>query len=81
MLGAITLPSIWLVFGDFRLAIAWSFALFRAAAVATTIGLMLPCLPGRLGSDPAYGSGPLATIGQDLLSLVIHFAVVGAIVL
>jgi magnesium transporter len=28
-----------------------------------------------LGRDPAFGSGPLATVVQDLLTLVIYFAV------
>jgi magnesium transporter len=34
----------------------------------------------RLGRDPAFGSGPLATVVQDLLSLVIYFAVATAII-
>ena len=33
----------------------------------------------RGGRDPAYGSGPLATVLQDLLSLVIYFAIASAI--
>lgn len=41
-------------------------------------GLTMPWLLDRLGTDPAYGSGPLATIIQDLLSLLIYFVVVGA---
>lgn len=80
-LGLITLPVVWLVFGDFRLALAVSSALFFAAGVATTIGMLLPWLLQQLGTDPAYGSGPLATIIQDVLSLAIYFAVVSAIVL
>ena len=32
-------------------------------------------------TDPAYGSGPLATIVQDVLSLLIYFACVSVIVL
>jgi magnesium transporter len=80
-LGAITFPAVWLAFGDGRLALAVSLALLFAGAVATTIGLLLPWLLGRLGSDPAYGSGPLATIIQDVLSLLIYFATVTAIVL
>ena len=81
MLGGITLPVVWLVFGDFRLALAVSAALFFAGGVATTIGVLLPWLLQQFGTDPAYGSGPLATIIQDVLSLVIYFVVVSAIVL
>ena len=33
----------------------------------------------RLGRDPAFGSGPLATVIQDLLSLVIYFVIATAI--
>jgi magnesium transporter len=29
----------------------------------------------RLGRDPAFGSGPLATVIQDLLSIAIYFLV------
>jgi magnesium transporter len=31
-------------------------------------------LLARFGRDPAFGSGPIATIVQDVLSLVIYFA-------
>jgi hypothetical protein len=34
-----------------------------------------------LGHDPAFGSGPLATVVQDLLSIAIYFAVAVPIVL
>jgi len=48
-------------------------ALFIAGTAATTIGVVFPWALARLGRDPAYGSGPLATIVQDVLSLVIYF--------
>lgn len=80
-LGAITFPMVWLAFGDMHLGAAVAFALFCASAVATTIGLLLPWLLNRFGSDPAYGSGPLATVIQDLLSLIIYFAVVSNILM
>ena len=41
----------------------------------------LPWLLSRAGRDPAFGSGPLATVVQDLLSLLIYFAIVGLVVL
>ena len=34
----------------------------------------------RSGHDPAYGSGPLATILQDLLSLSIYFGTVSLLI-
>jgi len=79
VLGGLTLPGVWFAFGDLRLAIAVAGALVVAGGIATTIGLVLPWLLGRMGSDPAYGSGPLATIIQDLLSLVVYFGIVSAV--
>jgi magnesium transporter len=81
VLGGLTFPGVWLVFGDVHLALAVAGALVAAGCIATTIGLLLPWLLERLGSDPAYGSGPLATIIQDLLSLLTYFVIVSAVVL
>lgn len=75
VLALLTFPAVWLIFRDYRLALAVAGALFCAGCVATAVGLLLPWLLGQLGSDPAYGSGPLATIIQDVLSLLIYFAI------
>jgi magnesium transporter len=42
--------------------------------------MALPWALYRSGTDPAFGSGPLATVVQDLLSLVIYFLVASALV-
>mgnify|MGYP006205799779 CR=1 FL=1 len=34
----------------------------------------------RAGADPAFGSGPLATVVQDLLSIAIYLALASVIV-
>jgi magnesium transporter len=73
-LGALSFPAVWLIFGDVRLGLSVALALLVAGAVATTIGLLFPWMLERLGRDPAFGSGPLATIVQDVLSLVIYFS-------
>ncbi|MBX3707700.1 MAG: hypothetical protein KF911_13805 [Pseudomonadales bacterium] len=39
----------------------------------------LPWALARAGVDPAYGSGPLATICQDILSLLVYLGVVALI--
>ncbi|NUP11197.1 MAG: magnesium transporter [Polyangiaceae bacterium] len=75
MLAALALPMVSLAFGDVRLGISVSAAILVAGGVATTIGLVLPWLLQKLGSDPAFGSGPIATIIQDVLSLVIYFTI------
>jgi magnesium transporter len=80
VLGLATFCGVGLAFGDLRLAAAVAIALFVAGGLATAIGLALPSLLHRLGRDPAYGSGPLATIIQDVLSLAVYLMIVTLIV-
>jgi len=54
-------------------------AVLAASAIATFVALALPWLLHRLGRDPAFGSGPLATVIQDLLTIVLYFVIVAAI--
>ena len=75
-LGLLALAGIWLVFGNVRIAVAVALSLLVAGSLASAIGLTLPWLLARLGIDPALGSGPLATIIQDILTLMVYFAIV-----
>jgi magnesium transporter len=68
------------LWGDFDVIVAVAIALFAACSTATVVAMVLPWLLSRTGRDPAFGSGPLATVTQDLLSLIIYFAVAAAIV-
>ncbi|HXV93445.1 MAG TPA: magnesium transporter [Pseudonocardia sp.] len=72
-------PLVALLWGDAGVAAAVAVALFAASSVATVIAMALPWLLHRLGRDPAFGSGPLATVVQDLLSIVIYFLAASAI--
>ena len=80
LLGGVAFAAAWLMLDQPRLALAIGLSLFVASGVATTIGLALPWLLYRLGRDPAYGSGPLATILQDLLTVAVYFLIVSALV-
>jgi magnesium transporter len=80
-LALVAFAPVWLWFGDAKLAAAVSIALFVAGTVATTIGVLFPWLLSRLGRDPAYGSGPIGTIVQDVFSLVIYFITISVLVL
>ena len=71
-LGVCAVPIVQLVFGDVRLAIAVGLAIVAAGSIATALGLALPWWLSRNGLDPAFASGPIATILQDLLSLLIY---------
>ena len=66
--------------GEQDVALAVSLSLFAASSTATLVAMVLPWFLTRLGKDPAFGSGPLATVIQDLLSILIYFATVSAIV-
>jgi magnesium transporter len=76
ILGLLSLPFVLIGFGSQRLALAVAVSIFAAGGVATSIGILLPWGLERLGRDPAFGSGPVATIIQDVLSLLIYFLVV-----
>jgi magnesium transporter len=59
---------------------AVALALLATCSTATLVALSLPWALHRLGTDPAFASGPLATVVQDLLSILIYLMVVSAIV-
>lgn len=73
---AVGLPA----WGDGEVVVAVAVALLAACTVATIVAISLPILFHRLGVDPAFGSGPLATVIQDILSILIYFLVAMAIV-
>jgi len=75
----LTFPAVWLAFGRVGLAATVAITLVAASSVATSIGVALPWMFARLGYDPAYGSGPVATVIQDVVSLVIYFGVAGVL--
>jgi magnesium transporter len=81
VLAALALPFIWLVFGGFTLGLAVSVALFVGTTVATAVGFVLPWIFDRFGFDPALGSGPIATVFQDALTLLIYFVIAALLLL
>lgn len=71
-LALIAFAGVWLIFGDPRLAITVALSLAVAGCIATSIGFLLPWLFHRVGVDPALGSGPVATVIQDVFSLAVY---------
>jgi magnesium transporter len=80
VLGLGALPLVWWWSGSVSLALAVSLALLGACSVATLVAFVLPWLMQRRGKDPAFGSGPLATVAQDLLSICIYLLTVSLLV-
>jgi magnesium transporter len=74
-LALLAFLGVWAVFQDLRIATGVAVALFAASTIATALGLILPWLLARLGNDPAFGSGPVATIFQDVLTIAIYLLV------
>src|SRR5688572_22898618 len=75
ILAALAFAGVIAAFRDLRLALAVGASLLAAGMTAAAVGIGFPALLARLKKDPAFGSGPLATIVQDILSLLIYFAV------
>lgn len=78
-LAVVATPAVWLVLGSGQLALTVGGSLVAASSVATIIAMLLPWVMARFRLDPAFGSGPLATVVQDLLSLLIYFTIAGAV--
>jgi len=79
MIG-LTLAMVFYPIGVWRwgvdgIVLAVALAIFGACATANLVALALPWALHRLGIDPAFGSGPLATVIQDLLSIMIYLAI------
>ena len=79
LLSVALFPLALLVTGERDLALVVSVSLFASTACATLIAMALPWLIDRLDFDPAFGSGPLATVLQDILSILIYFSVAAAV--
>jgi magnesium transporter len=75
ILGGLFLPIGLLIWDDTAVVTAVALALAAACAMANAVAMVLPGIFDRLSIDPAFGSGPLATVVQDLLSILIYLGV------
>jgi len=79
VLALIATPLVWWRWGDPQVALILGLSVLAACSTATLTAMSLPWALDRLGLDPAFGSGPLATVIQDLLSILIYFAIASAL--
>lgn len=79
-LSLVATPIIYWRWHDWEVAASVGLAIFASCSTATFVALLLPWLFERRHIDPAFGSGPLATVMQDLLSVLMYFAVVTLII-
>lgn len=75
LLGSLFFPFVLVAWGDLRVAGAVALSLMISCSIATAVAMALPSALARLGHDPAFGAGPLATVIQDLLAILAYFAV------
>ena len=75
LLGTLSFLALTPATGSTDLALVVAISLLLACSVATSVAITLPAIMSRFGRDPAFGSGPLATVVQDLLSIILYFAV------
>jgi magnesium transporter len=71
--------SVWWGWGSAEVAWCVGLSLFAACSTATVAAMALPWLFQSVSLDPAFGSGPLATVIQDLASISIYFAIATAV--
>ena len=79
ILASLAFPLVWVGWGDVEVATAVAVAMIAASALASCIAMVLPWTLLRLGKDPAYGAGPIATVIQDVLTVLIYFTTAAAI--
>ena len=75
VIGVVAGIVVWVRWNDSALAITVMITLLAACTTATVTAMALPALFDALGRDPAFASGPLATVIQDLLSILIYFLI------
>lgn len=75
-LAILAFLGVWLAFGSAVVGVCVGISLFAAGTLASSIGLLLPWILTQMKIDPAFGSGPVATIIQDVLTILIYFGFV-----
>lgn len=80
LLGLMAFAGVWLFFGDQRVAAGVGLSLLAASTFASGLGLALPLFLSKVGVDPAFGAGPVATIVQDVLTIAIYFVVMTTLI-
>lgn len=79
-LALVSFPLVCWSWGDGDVALAASLSLLAACYTATLAAMALPWLLVWFGSDPAFGSGPLVTVIQVLLTILIYVLIAALVV-
>ncbi|MDA0815432.1 MAG: magnesium transporter [Chloroflexi bacterium] len=75
VLGTAAFLGALLGWGDAEVALTLAIGIVASCSIATLFAMSLPILLTRAGVDPAFGSGPIATVMQDVTTVVIYLSV------
>lgn len=64
----------WIWKGMLVLGLIVGFSMFIAILIAATLGAAVPVMLDRMKADPALASGPFMTMSNDIIGLLIYFA-------
>ncbi len=70
----------WLWLSRVDIALTVGLTMFINVAIAPLIALIIPEILFKKHTDPALGAGPMTTVIQDFISLLIYFAIATLIV-
>ena len=76
MLSVLVFTANVVLFGEYRLSLVVSLALFSVILFASFIGTVTPLILNRFGFNPALAAGPFITTTNDLLGLTVYFLTV-----
>jgi magnesium transporter len=80
VLAGLCFPIVLARWGRGDVALAVALALLGACSVASAVATLLPWGLRLLRQDPAFAAGPIATVIQDLLSVLIYLVVCLALI-
>lgn len=66
--------------GSYAIGLTVGLTMLVNLTFAPVLGVFIPNILYRRHSDPALGSGPVATIVQDLISLLVYFFIASIII-
>lgn len=64
-----------IIYDNYQISLVLAISLFLAILTSLVTGLLIPYFFGKFRFDPADASGPIATIIQDILSVLVYFSI------
>lgn len=80
VMAAIAFLGVWYLFESAALALGVAASLLLSGTLASSLGLLLPWALSRMRIDPAFGTGPVATIIQDVVTIMIYLGIMTVVV-